>query len=58
MQNVIYNDKTGGAKLCDFGLARSLPSGCSHLDPIQLGTGGTPAYQAPEVLSLPCQLEI
>eukprot|EP00960_Hanusia_phi_P038304 753374-Hanusia_phi.AAC.15 len=50
-QNVIYNDKTGAAKLCDFGLARSLPNGVSHLDPIQLGTGGTPAYQAPEASS-------
>jgi serine/threonine protein kinase len=27
-----------------------MPRGFEELDPAQLGTGGTPAYQAPEVL--------
>lgn len=49
-QNVIYQDKTGIAKLCDFGLARVLPNNITELNPAQLGTGGTPAYQGPEVL--------
>jgi len=49
-QNVIYNEKTGSAKLCDFGLARMMPKGVEELHPETLGTGGTPAYQAPEVL--------
>jgi len=49
-QNVIYLDKSGTAKLCDFGLARLIPVGVELVDPVTLGTGGTPAYQAPEVL--------
>jgi len=49
-QNVIYKEKSGTAKLCDFGLARLMPMGMTELHPSQLGTGGTPAYQGPEVL--------
>ena len=49
-QNVIYQDKTGVAKLCDFGLARVMPNNVRELNPSDLGTGGTPAYQGPEVL--------
>ena len=49
-QNVIYQEKSGLAKLCDFGLARLMPPGVNELDPTQLGTGGTPAYQGPEIL--------
>ena len=50
-QNVIYNEKTGTSKLCDFGLARLIPVGVETVSAMSLGTGGTPAYQAPEVLS-------
>ena len=49
-QNVIYQEALGICKLCDFGLARLMPPGLLELDPSQLGTGGTPAYQGPEVL--------
>lgn len=49
-QNVIYQEAAGICKLCDFGLARLMPPGLYELDPAQLGTGGTPAYQGPEVL--------
>lgn len=49
-QNVIYLDKTGMSKLCDFGLARLIPVGVETVSAVTLGTGGTPAYQAPEVL--------
>jgi serine/threonine protein kinase len=37
-------------QLCDFGLSRVLPNGKMELSPAEIGTGGTPAYQAPEVL--------
>ena len=46
---MIYVEKTGVAKLCDFGLARLMPFGVTAIDPKHLGTGGTPAYQGPEV---------
>jgi len=49
-QNVIYQEAAGVCKLCDFGLARLMPPRVIELDPSQLGTGGTPAYQGPEVL--------
>lgn len=50
LQNVIYQEAAGICKLCDFGLSRLMPPGVSKLDPEHLGTGGTPAYQGPEVL--------
>ena len=46
---MIYVEKTGVTKLCDFGLARLMPFGVTAIDPKHLGTGGTPAYQGPEV---------
>ena len=35
-QNVIYQDKTCVAKLCDFGLARVLPNNVAQLNPAQV----------------------
>ena len=35
-QNVIYQDKTGVAKLCDFGLARVVPNNMPEIHPAQV----------------------
>ena len=35
-QNVIYQERTGIAKLCDFGLARVLPNNLTELHPAQV----------------------
>ena len=55
---MIYVEKTGVVKLCDFGLARLMPFGMREIEPKHLGTGGTPAYQvpAPICLRLPCAM--
>uniref|UniRef100_A0A7S4PD68 Protein kinase domain-containing protein n=2 Tax=Guillardia theta TaxID=55529 RepID=A0A7S4PD68_GUITH len=49
-QNIIYRDSSSSIKICDFGLATFIPEGLDEVDPMHVGTGGTPAYLAPEIL--------